>query len=133
MICECGQRLCMPGIFLGQTALLVPIVQFQCPAGHVTRVSLETMRPYNALRSEVFPAPRGQYKTCADGPVFTCPLCPQGLIPLKLPVHTVHADGRVTPSVICPQGCGFHAYVTLSDWRPLRLDGEPLTLEDHHG
>jgi len=25
--------------------------------------------------------------------------------------------GKLKPSFICPSGCGFHAWLTLSDWR----------------
>ncbi len=33
--------------------------------------------------------------------------------------HDVAADGRVSPSLDCPQpACGFHAYVVLDDWLP---------------
>jgi hypothetical protein len=32
--------------------------------------------------------------------------------------HTIHADGRVTPSLLCPtEGCGVHAFVRLQLWQ----------------
>jgi hypothetical protein len=31
--------------------------------------------------------------------------------------HSIAADGRVSPSVVClAPGCGFHDFVCLSDW-----------------
>ena len=34
-------------------------------------------------------------------------------------VHTVAADGTVTPSYVCPvEGCDFHQYVRLDGWDP---------------
>lgn len=31
--------------------------------------------------------------------------------------HTIHSDGRVTPSVVCPY-CDFHDTVFLVEWVP---------------
>lgn len=31
--------------------------------------------------------------------------------------HNIANDGRVTPSVLCPQGCGFHEHVRLLGWK----------------
>jgi hypothetical protein len=34
-------------------------------------------------------------------------------------VHTVAADGTVTPSYVCPvSSCGFHVWARLADWNP---------------
>lgn len=33
--------------------------------------------------------------------------------------HDIASDGTVTPSVICPIGCGFHDHVRLSMWKQL--------------
>jgi len=31
--------------------------------------------------------------------------------------HIIAADGRVTPSLVCPsEGCGWHVFVRLRDW-----------------
>lgn len=30
--------------------------------------------------------------------------------------HGISNVGRVTPSVVCPHGCGFHQWITLRDW-----------------
>ena len=33
-----------------------------------------------------------------------------------IPLHHVHADGRVTASFLCEPGCGFHEWLTLDGW-----------------
>lgn len=30
--------------------------------------------------------------------------------------HVIEDDGRVSPSVVCPNDCGFHDFVTLAGW-----------------
>lgn len=33
--------------------------------------------------------------------------------------HKVAADGKVTPSVVCPaDGCGYHEFIQLEGWSP---------------
>lgn len=47
---------------------------------------------------------------------FTCPECHQLA---SLTDHTIEADGRVTPSVVCPtDGCTFHQFIQLEGWQP---------------
>lgn len=41
--------------------------------------------------------------------------CPCGRMAL-LADHEVHADGHVTPSVVCPEACGWHDHIRLLDW-----------------
>ena len=44
--------------------------------------------------------------TCSNG--HTC----------ILSEHTIESTGIVKPSVVCPiDGCDFHAYVVLKDWK----------------
>lgn len=47
--------------------------------------------------------------------IVCCPSCGR---PMTLGLnHVVAADGRVSPSLVCPRaGCSFHDYVTLADW-----------------
>ena len=42
--------------------------------------------------------------------------CPGCGCPAELADHAIDAVGRVTPSVVCPKACGFHALVTLVGW-----------------
>ena len=44
---------------------------------------------------------------------FACPSCG---IEADLSDHEVDANGLVSPSVLCPAECGFHASVTLKGW-----------------
>lgn len=83
------------------------------------------MAPYTAKRSEAFPPMRGNYfvgipvednDPACQKPLFMCPVC-QGLSPIAAPTHTVSDAGEVTPSVVCPYGCGFHTHMTLEGWK----------------
>lgn len=49
-------------------------------------------------------------------PIITCPKC--GLWNLGNSTHRIKPNGDVNASVICGHGCGFHDYVTLSDYKP---------------
>lgn len=43
-------------------------------------------------------------------------VCPQGH-PFSLIDHTIAKDGKVSPSVVCPDGeCNFHEFVKLEGW-----------------
>lgn len=44
---------------------------------------------------------------------ISCPGC--GRIG-KLEDYHIGADGRVSPGISCPNGCGFHDYALLSKW-----------------
>lgn len=44
---------------------------------------------------------------------FACPGC--GVVG-TLDDHTIHGDGKVEPSVDCPEDCGFHDMVVLEGW-----------------
>jgi hypothetical protein len=46
-------------------------------------------------------------------------VCPRGHMGW-MDNHKIAADGKVTPSVVCPvKDCGFHQYITLTGWTPL--------------
>jgi hypothetical protein len=120
MNCQCGLpiQIKWPILILGMTPLHTFIVQIPCSCGRSTNVQLDTMKPYVADRCDVFPAKRGEYQVAPGGGVnFTCPVCKCGFGFKPSTVHTIADDGKVTPSVICPNGCGFHAWVTLKDWK----------------
>ena len=43
--------------------------------------------------------------------------CPECGITASLSRHTIAADGKVTPSLVCPYGgCSFHDHVVLEGW-----------------
>lgn len=45
---------------------------------------------------------------------YTCPNGHAGVL-----AHVIREDGTVQPSVVCPEdGCGFHEYIQLADWKP---------------
>lgn len=44
---------------------------------------------------------------------FTCPDCGQTG---SLADHSIHDDGRVDPSVVCPYDCTFHEFIVLEGW-----------------
>lgn len=44
---------------------------------------------------------------------FRCPDCGRLFCLAK---HRIADDGRVSPSVVCPHGCGFHVGMTLQGW-----------------
>lgn len=45
-------------------------------------------------------------------PAIRCPVCNHIAV---LADHTISANGRVSPSVVCPD-CGFHEFLTLAGW-----------------
>jgi hypothetical protein len=47
--------------------------------------------------------------------IICCPTCGRDA---ALSRHSIAADGTVTPSCVCPEGCGFHDHVKLVDWDP---------------
>ncbi len=50
-----------------------------------------------------------------DGkPVHTF-TCPCGILGY-LENHAIDARGYVTPSVVCPENCGFHEFIQLEGW-----------------
>jgi hypothetical protein len=44
---------------------------------------------------------------------FTCPICGNAC---SLSDHEIAPDGTVSPSLICPYGCGFHEFIHLDGW-----------------
>lgn len=47
--------------------------------------------------------------------VVACPRCGGSM---QLRAHLIAADGSVSPSVVCPYGCGWHEVIVLEGWRP---------------
>lgn len=79
---------------------------------------LEVLRSPDANRTD---APLGSWwrMTTMDGrmpPVsIKCPLCGRA----STLNHTIHSDGVVTPSVVCPhKGCTWHEFVKLVGYAP---------------
>ncbi len=121
MNCQCGKPIQFkwPIPIIGVTPLHTFVVQVPCNCGRSINVQLDTMKPYVADRCDIYPANRGEYQIPqgGDNVNFTCPICKCGFGLKPSSVHKIAADGKVTPSVICPTGCGFHAWVTLKDWK----------------
>ena len=113
--CACGRPLNLPALWVGYTEFFVPVALFTCTCGQLTHGQIETMKPYVATRSESFPPGIGEYKVIPDGVLFICPLC-KAMSPIRHPTHTIDSSGIVQPSVVCPNGCGFHTMMTLKDW-----------------
>jgi hypothetical protein len=65
--------------------------------------------------------PRGAWKPWVNGPGFVrtaavrCPVCSALFC---LADHRIGAEGTVSPSIVCPYGCGFHEFVRLAGWEP---------------
>ncbi len=71
---------------------------------------------------------------------FKCPRCEHAsVLYADGHGHEIHADGSVTPSVLCRskdddgKPCGWHETVRLSDWLPLRLIVDPRSPESKEG
>lgn len=115
--CQCGAEVILkpPALWLGNTEQGQPVIQAHCANGHTINVQLATMKPYNAKRAEAFPPSRGDYFRNSDSTLFCCPVC-ECQFGLNGDVHIVDEAGKVTPSIVCPNKCGFHSEVTLRDW-----------------
>ena len=115
--CQCGAELQPPGMWVGYNEYHVPMAILHCKGcGGIIPVQIESMVPYVAARCEIFPPARGEYQIAPAGNVnFTCPVCNK-THGLGAPVHTIGANGQVAPSLVCPYGCGFHVWLTLSAW-----------------
>jgi len=114
--CQCGKEFKLPALFIGYTEYHIPVAQYQCSCGTVTNMQINGMKPFKTDRTDKFPPPRGEYIVAEDGSItFTCPVC-KGFSPIAAPIHSVGPDGAVSPSVVCPYGCGFHVWMTLKDW-----------------
>lgn len=61
----------------------------------------------------------GKWWPCQNGgarsATIGCPKCGRfaGLFD-----HTIAQDGKVTPSAVCPYGCGWHENIVLEGWTP---------------
>lgn len=51
-----------------------------------------------------------------DGKPLVKVACPSCGAEGDLSEHKINANGGVTPSLICPNDCGFHAQVVLGSW-----------------
>lgn len=49
--------------------------------------------------------------------LISCPKCGQIA---SLSYHEIDDNGFVSPSVVCPNECGFHEYIQLSLWNDSR-------------
>lgn len=60
-----------------------------------------------------------RYQDGTRGAFWCCPNCGQSA---GLKTHKIHADGEVTPSVVCEgatgKPCSFHDYITLEEVQP---------------
>lgn len=65
-------------------------------------------------RAASFPPGRGEWFRAEGhgGYMLGCPLC-GALTSLNPTINGVEDGGKMTPSFICPYGCGFHAWLTL--------------------
>lgn len=45
--------------------------------------------------------------------LVSCPGCGKTI---SLSKHGINPDGTVSPSLICPHGCGFHDFIKLEGW-----------------
>lgn len=60
---------------------------------------------------------KGQWRYSSRNALITCPLC--GNFGGLRKNHTIDADGRVYPSLVCPWApCKFHDDGILKDWKP---------------
>lgn len=81
-------------------------------------MALDSLRPYRANKTLSYPPQRGEYfkgKDSNSAFQFCCPVCNQIF---GMAAHTVDDEGKVTPSIVCPGGCGFHCWVQLNNWAP---------------
>jgi hypothetical protein len=47
-----------------------------------------------------------------------CVTCPTCGVAMSLREHQIADNGAVSPSLVCPtEGCTFHEFVTLEDWK----------------
>ena len=49
-----------------------------------------------------------------ESAAVSCPKCGEVC---SLTEHSVAADGTVSPSLVCPFNCGYHAMVKLQGWK----------------
>lgn len=59
-------------------------------------------------------AQAGRWRPLGKKAMLSCPSCGKEL---TLTPYTIGDGGIVSPSVVCPHGCGFHEYVMLEAWR----------------
>jgi len=110
----CGAKIIIKdGTFLGFTKLRVPVLTAVCTKGHKLQIQLQVINNMRMIKAESFPPKHGEWfknKTLFLG----CPIC------LKLisigDTHLIDNKGKVTPSIICPHGCGWHTFITLDGY-----------------
>lgn len=65
-----------------------------------------------AWARRVVEEPEGSGTKLATAAV-SCPVCGEVA---SLRGHAIGAGGYVTPSLVCPNDCGFHDFVQLAQW-----------------
>ena len=53
-------------------------------------------------------------------PYLRCPGC--GIL-AAMTRHDIAADGAVTPSILCPESCGYHVHGKLDGWEDGEMKG----------
>lgn len=62
-------------------------------------------------------APGTWRRSSTGGAVLACPTCGKPLaIGPGATIHEINPAGLITPSVVCPRACTFHAFVQLESW-----------------
>lgn len=108
--CKCGKR--NPGVYAADDGGTTAYAVATCHCGRRTITPVTTLQPVNMQESSFPPGP-GEYFRGAADLTLGCPLC-RALISLEVGGEKkVDDKGHLTPSVICPFGCGFHAFVIL--------------------
>ena len=116
MKCVCGRDLVYPAMLMGVDRNAVAWVQFTCECGRKLLSPHTTIRPFVFTRSSTFPPKPGEWwATPEGGQMICCPLC-KGMPGVRAPEHSVDSSGVVSPSYVCPSGCGFHTYTTLKGY-----------------
>ena len=117
---QCGEEVnAVGGVFIGSTAGKVPVVQSLCANGHPTQTQLQVIKNMDMLRSENYPPAPGNYQgSKAENIQLCCPICRGnfGLGIGKGPHSLNEETGVITPSMVCPYGCGWHTHITLDGW-----------------
>lgn len=71
------------------------------------------------IKRRTIPNERATWAPLRDGDKLSASLiCPNGHYGVLLD-HEISNDGTVSPSVECSEeGCNFHEYIKLEDWKP---------------
>ena len=72
---------------------------------------------------------RGKYRKGIDAKkIATASIaCPECGKVCSLTNHKIDADGKVSPSVVCPgDGCSFHEHIILDGWKRIPKPGKKV-------